>query len=366
LDNVRIIVTAVLSGGRVSLSGDESIRRDKGKKKGARRAHGPRADARPSKELIDVSGWNLEGRLEEAFRQGDGSGGRFWLAYSFPTGPGVVIENVEGVDNPLVNHGPAAEAGEGGGGEGATASRRAALFLLFESGGDAARLPARAEVAGLTERGAAAEAASFAEASEPVFWLGEPEADESLSLISRLIDGARRAADERAAARLTDAVALHADDAGGRVSRLLEQLASGPAPVGARLRAVAWLGRTNAESAFVLEVMRDKSQPPDVRRIAARALVRQGARRAAGAAGGVGAAGVGVGAAGAPAVSLHRLYEMADSRELKAEIIMASPKRGDRQEVVQFLQEIARGEPDAALRERARWRLQSRKVLAVE
>jgi hypothetical protein len=348
LDNVRIMVTAVLSGGRVSLSGDQSIRRDKGKKKGGRRAHHPPAGERASRELREVAGWNLESRLEEALKRGDAEGGAFWVGYAFPTRPGTVIENVEGVENPLLNHGREAtpQASEG---EGATAAERAALFLSFVPGGDGARVPSRVEISGLQARRAAEAAALFAEAHEPIYWLGDGEADESLSLISRLIASVPEGAQARAVAQLTDAVAFHEETAGGRVSQLLEGLAAGPSHTAARLRAVAWLGRTDTDSSFVLEVARDRSQPLDVRRQAVRALVRQGSRATA----------------GASAVSLQQLYELAGSRELKAEIIMASPKRGSRQEVVQFLQEVERSEPDPALRERARWRLQSKKVLGV-
>ena len=351
LDTARIIVTALLSGGRVSLSGDQSIRRDKGKRKKKRRgrtADRGAPDAAQGGEgvtqLFEVGGWNLESRLEEAVRQGRDSGGPFWVAYSFTPRPGVRIENAEGVENPLVNHGapPRASTEDG---EAAAAPARALLMLAYAHEAASASASARVEISELAGRPVSEAAAEFAETFEPVYWLGDADAEESLALLDHLIRGARDASGGESAARLTDAVALHHAEDGGRVEAMLERLASEAAQVGARRRAVAWLGREPAASSFMLEVARDKSQPLEVRSAAVRALIRKGGRDSA------------------EGVSLLQLYETVGSRELKAEVIIASPKRGNMQEVRQFLQEVGRSEPDAGLRESARWRLNSKKVL---
>ncbi|HEX5709390.1 MAG TPA: hypothetical protein VFX96_18960 [Pyrinomonadaceae bacterium] len=362
LDTARIIVTAVLTGGRVSLSGDQSIRRDKGKKKkkkGGRRPAGSEpAGAAQTKELIEVGGWNLESRLDEAVRQGRATGGRFWVAYSFALRPGVRIENAEGVENPLVSHGPPTRA-ESDVGEATPAPARALLMLAYAPEAGAGATPARVEISELAERSPAEVAAAFAETFESVYWLGEAEAEESLTLLDYLIRAVRDTSDDGAAARLTDAVAFHDANESVRVAALLERLATEASSFGARRRAVAWLGRTPAGSSFVLEVARDKSQPLEVRSAAVRALIKEGGRaaRAASASGGEAMKDA------AERISLHQLYETVGSDELKAEIIIASPKRGNMQEVVQFLQEVGRSEPDAALRQSALWRLNSKKVL---
>lgn len=351
LDTVRIIITALLSGGRVSLSGDQSIRRDKGKrkkKKGGRPPDRGAPEATQSregmKELFEVGGWSLESRVEEAVRQGSAAGGPFWVAYSFPLRPGVRIENAEGVENPLVNHGAPARA-RAKDGEPEAEPARALLMLAYAPEAGASATCVRVEISELAGRPASEAAAEFAETFEPVYWAGDADAEESLALLDHLIRSAHDASGDECAARLTDAVALHHAEDSSRVEGMLERLASEASSVGARRRAVAWLGRAPAASSFMLEVARDKSQPLEVRSAAVRALIRKGGRDSA------------------ESVSLRQLYETVGSRELKAEVIIASPKRGNMQEVRQFLREVGRSEPDAALRESARWRLNSKKVL---
>ncbi|HEX5709305.1 MAG TPA: hypothetical protein VFX96_18525 [Pyrinomonadaceae bacterium] len=289
-----------------------------------------------------MSGTTLENRLQESFRQGRAGGARYWVAYSFPLRPGVVISDARGVTGPVFDNYDAARP-QGGGQT--PVGTRAALFLLYEPGvSDPA--PVRAELSD-----ASRQRVSVAD-GERVYWLGEAGGDESFSLLRRLIETSDTSVKaerrrEDVAARLTDAVALHEDEPGGRVTSLLRELARGANATGSRLRAVSWLGRTAGESSFVLGVARDDGQPREVRKLAVRTLLKGGAN-ARGA---------------ADSVSLRQLYDAVEDGELKAEIIDASPKRRNQEEVVAFLRGVESSDPDASLRERASWRLNSKKVL---
>lgn len=299
--------------------------------------------------FISVSGTTLENRLRESFRQGRAGGGRYWVAYSFPLRPGVVISDVRGVEGPVIDTYIGAQTQGVDGGQ-TPVGTRAALFLLYEAGASDP-VPVRAEISDASRQRV------NVSGGEKVYWLGEAGGDESFSLLRRLIEtsDANAKAERRredVAARLTDAVALHQDVPGGRVTSLLKELAGGANATSARLRAVSWLGRTPGESSFVLNLARDEGQPREVRKLAVRTLLKGGAAGANAS-----------GAATADAVSLRQLYEAVGDTELKAEVIDASPKRRNQEEVVQFLQGVERGDPDAALRERAGWRLNSKKVL---
>ncbi|HEX8559976.1 MAG TPA: hypothetical protein VF668_17905 [Pyrinomonadaceae bacterium] len=299
-----------------------------------------------TRDFVNVSGTSLENRLDEALRQGRAGGGRFWAAYSYPLRPGVVISDARGVEGPVIERYAEVSPQDAGGARPA-AGARAALFLLYQADGGEPTL-VRAEISD-----ASRQRASVA-GGERVYWLGEAGGAESFSLLRRLIDSSDAEANaarrrEDVAARLTDAVALHEDAPAGSVTPLLEQLARGARATGARLRAVSWLGRTPGESSFVLGLAREEGQPREVRRLAIRTLLKSA--EASG------------GAAGAGVVSLRQLYDAVGDKDLKAEVIDASPKRRNKEEVTQFLRDVARDDPDTELRERADWRLNSKKVL---
>lgn len=295
--------------------------------------------------FINVPGTTLENRLQESLRQGSAGGARYWVAYSFPLRPGVVIGDARGVAGPVFDNYDAARPQAGGA---APVAARAALFLLYEPGASDPA-PVRAELSD-----ASRQRASVA-SGERVYWLGEAGGDESFALLRRLIHASDANAQaerrrEDVAARLTDAVALHEDEPNGRVTSLLKELASGANATSARLRAASWLGRTAGESSFVLNLARDEAQPREVRHLAVRTLLKGEANARS----------------AADAVGLRQLYDAVDDKELKAEIIDASPKRRNQEEVVQFLQGVERDDPDASLRERAGQRLNSKKVLGAK
>jgi hypothetical protein len=268
--------------------------------------------------FINVEGGDLAARLASArqrARPASTPARPHWVAYGFPVRRQVAVDVVIGG----VQDAPT-EFGVITGNVGQYETRNLGVFLLYaDAGADA---PARVEVYNLDRQ------RDFD--GLPVYWLGRAEAAESLRLLRGFVG---RASGHGLDENLTQAIALHDDP---QAETMLEELARKSPSVGARTRAIFWLGRLGGHLPLLSELARAAGEPLPVRQEAVRAISKGSDANALSA--------------------LRDLYASVNEQPLKEEIIDAAAK--SRQPgAADFLTQIAQGDENSDLGRRARSRL---------
>ena len=199
------------------------------------------------KNFISVEGNDLRARLDAAQTQAR-TASRYWAAYKFPVRPKVSIDAVS-----MTSTGPAELGRIICGNVGEHETRSLGVFLLYGQ-----RELVRVEIYNL-ERERNYE-------GWPVYWLGEVEASESLTLLSSLV---RATKNEVMGGKLADAIALHESP---QVEELLSELTRSSPLVSVRANAVFCLGRFGQNLALVEEVAGDRREHTHVRQQAIMAI----------------------------------------------------------------------------------------------
>jgi hypothetical protein len=186
-----------------------------------------------NKSFISVEGDDLQVRLAAAQTQARAaSRHRYWAAYKFPVRPNVSVDAVSissmGIEMPV---------GIITGNVGEHETRSLGVFLFYS---EREIEPSRVEIYNL-ERKRNYE-------GWPVYWLGEVEASESLTLLSSLI---RRTKNEVVGGKLVEAIVVHESP---QVEELLSELTRSSPLVAVRGGAVFSLGRFGWNLALVEEV----------------------------------------------------------------------------------------------------------------
>jgi len=267
-----------------------------------------------NRNFINVDGADLRSRLDAAIKLGRSRSPqtRFWTAYTFDVRPGLGIDVVimsSGGSITIVN-------GVVSGSSGKYETRNVGVFLLYERDGGAI---VRAELYNL-ER--AREYSGY-----PVYWLGRGGNEESLGLLTKLINSST---DRKVAEKLTDGVGAHDDP---RAEGLLKELIRSSPVVEVRETAVSWVGRFPGNTPFLSDIARNEREPREVRKEAIDAIGQSDE-------------------AGAVA-ALKSLFSSLSDRELRKEIVEAAAQNREEDLAVDFLIKVAEDEPDREARARA-------------
>jgi HEAT repeat protein len=260
-----------------------------------------------NRNFINVDGPDLRARLDAAIKLGRSRSPqtRFWTAYTFDVRPGL------GIDVVIMSSGGSITINNGvvSGSSGKYETRNVGVFLLRERDGGSI---VRAELYNL-ER--AREYSGY-----PVYWLGRGGNEESLGLLTKLINSST---DRKVAEKLTDAVGAHDDP---RVEGLLKELFRSSPIVEVRETAVSWVGRFPGNIPFLSEIARNEREHREVRKEAIDAI---GQADEAGA-----------------VAALKNLFSSLSDRELRKEIVEAAAENKDEDAAVDFLIKVAEEEPD--------------------
>lgn len=197
-------------------------------------------------QYISVEGNDLQARLAAAHTQAQAAS-RYWAAYKFPVRPDVSIDaesiSSMGVSTETFIYGNVGEH----------ETRSLGVFLLYE-----ARELLRVEIYNLKRR------RNFE--GLLVYWLGEVESPESLTLLNSLV---RSVTSETMGGKLTDAIALHESP---QVEGLLSELARSSPLVAVRANAVFSLGRFGQNLPLVEGVAGNEAEHRYVRQQAIMAI----------------------------------------------------------------------------------------------
>ena len=202
-------------------------------------------------EYINVEGDDLQVRLAAAQTQARAaSRHRYWAAYKFPVRPNVSVDaetissmGIEMLVGIITGYVCEHE------------TRSLGVFLFYS---ERETEPSRVEIYNLKRR-------RFYEGL-PVYWIGEVEAPESLTLLSSLV---RRTKIENVGVKLVEAISVHESP---QVEELLTELARSSPLVAVRGGAVFSLGRFGWNLALVEEVAGNGSENMKVRQQAITAL----------------------------------------------------------------------------------------------
>lgn len=268
--------------------------------------------------FIPVEGADMQAKLTMAIKKAAGAlpRTRFWVAYSFPLRPDVTIDPVKGEfigsANDLSDLAVfIARASNSPGG-----TRNVGVFLLHDPGG---KVISRVEIYNLDRQ------SKFGGA--PVYWLGRPTYEESLSLLQRVINSNPRS---KVAENATLAVALHDDR---RVSDKLRELARTSTDDRARKSAIHWLGFTGGEHSFLAELVANTREPTTVRKAAASAF--------------------GVGSRSVPLPILTGLYETVTEVVVRRALLYPISINANQEGSANFMRKVAKTDFDAESRRQA-------------
>ena len=206
-------------------------------------------------EFTQVAGASLRARYDAALAQGQrGSDETFWIAYRFPVRPGIRIATWDG--NTTITQTTSTDGIEWI--PDSTEVQRVGVFLLT---GKADGVVQRTRLINLNQ--------NFRVHDRKVYWLGEPSADDSLSLLDRLI----KDSPQKFASQFTHYMSLHDST---RVAEHLLELTKSPANSNeVRRAAITYLGREVSRQAGV-ELDRLVSDPnTDIQRQAVAAISRR-------------------------------------------------------------------------------------------
>jgi HEAT repeats len=207
--------------------------------------------SKPKKSFISVEGDDLQVRLAAAQTQARAaSRHRYWAAFKFPVRPNVSVDAVS-----INSMGIEMQVGIITGNVGEHETRSLGVFLFYS---ERETEPARVELYNL-ERERNYE-------DWPVYWLGEVEASESLTLLSSLV---RRTKNETVGGKLIEAISVHESP---QVEELLSELTRSSPLVTVRGGAVFCLGRFGQNLALVEEVAGNGRENMHVRQQAIMAL----------------------------------------------------------------------------------------------
>ena len=271
--------------------------------------------SKTNKSFISVEGEDLQARLAAAQTQARAaSRHRYWAAYKFPVRPNVSVDA-----GSISSTGIETQVGIITGNVGEHETRSLGVFLFY---GERETDPSRVETYNL-ERERNYE-------GWPVYWLGEVEAPESLTLLSSLV---RRTKNEVVGGKLVEAIAVHESP---QVEELLSELTRSSPLVAVRAGAVFCLGRFGQNLALVEEVAGKGSENMHVRK---QAIMAIGKSRSAGA-----------------LDALRRLVGKVAEHSLREEIVNAIAK-SRHPEAVELLKSLVERTDDPGIRRRAQQQL---------
>ena len=259
------------------------------------------------KNFINVAGDDLQSRLDAAQTQA-ASRQRYWAAYKFPVRPNVSVDAVS-----INSMGIEMQVGIITGNVGEHETRSLGVFFLY---GDRELL--RVEIYNL-ERERNYE-------GWPVYWLGEVDASQSLTLLSSLV---RSTKNETIGGKLVEGIAVHESP---QVGELLTDLTRSSPLVSVRAGAVFSVGRFGYNLALVEEVAGDGRENMHVRQ---QAIMAIGKSRTPGA-----------------LDALRRLVSVVREHSLREAIVNAIGRTRD-PEAVQLLKTLAEHSGDPRLSQRA-------------
>jgi len=210
-------------------------------------------------DFTQVAGSSLKARYDAGIAQGRaGTDETFWIAYRFPVRSGVRIttwDNGTNISSTVSSDGIEWVQEPG--------VQRVAIFLLT---GKMDRTIQRTRLINLDQ--------NFRVHDRRVYWLGEPSADESLSLLTGLI----KDSPQRLTSSLTNYMTLHSSP--DVAARLLELARTATNPSEVRRNAIYWLGQEVSRAAG--EELARLSTDPDteVQKQAVQAISRRNADEA--------------------------------------------------------------------------------------
>ncbi|HET6978730.1 MAG TPA: HEAT repeat domain-containing protein [Pyrinomonadaceae bacterium] len=209
--------------------------------------------SKTNRHFISVDGDDLQVRLAAAQRAARAaSRHRYWAAYKFPVLPNVSIDAVS-----ISSIGVEMQVGIITGNVGELETRSLGVFLSY---GERETEPSRVEIYNLDRK--------RDYEGWPVYWLGEVEASESLTLLGSLV---RRTKNEMVGGKLVEAISVHESP---QVEELLTELTRSSPLVAVRGGAVFCLGRFGHNLALVEEVAGNRREHIEVRRQAIMAIGR--------------------------------------------------------------------------------------------
>lgn len=254
-----------------------------------------------------MDGDDLQARLDAAKSQA-GAASRYWVAYKFPVRPNVSVDSESMNSVEIGTH-----VGIILGNVGEHETRSLGVFLLY-----GARELIRVELYNL-ERDRNYEA-------WPVYWLGEVEASESLTLLGSLV---RLTKIETVGGKLVDAIAVHESP---QVEELLSELTRSSPLIAVRATAVFCLGRFGQNLALVEEVAGNSREDLFVRE---QAIMAIGKSRTPG-----------------TLDALRRLIGVVEEQSLR-EVIVRAIAKSRHPDAVEWLKSFAERTDDPGLRRQA-------------
>src|SRR5215813_1760258 len=262
--------------------------------------------------FISVEGTDLRSRIDAATRLGRAAQARFWTAYGFDVRPGVSVDaDWDGRRNSVTR-----DDGSNISFDSRRETRNLGVFLLREPNDGAV---ARVEVYNLDRP---REFSGYR-----VYWLGRARNDESLNLLTALVDERQGA---KVSEHATMAVALHDDS---RVGGILKNTVNQSSVEKARTSAVFWLGQVGGETSFLADLVRKDNESTEVRKQAAFAI--------------------GISKDSAALSTLQSLFPSVTHHDVKNQIIFAASINEDKDGAVNFLIDVAGKDTDREARKQA-------------
>ena len=259
--------------------------------------------------FIPVDGADLRSRMDAAIRLGRATQSRFWTAYGFDVRPGVSVDT-DWDGKRTVKDGTSISF------DSTRETRNLGVFLLREPNDGAV---ARVEVYNLDRP---REFSGYR-----VYWLGRARNDESLNLLTALVDERQGA---KVSEHATMAVALHDDS---RVGGILKNIVNQSSVEKARTSAVFWLGQVGGETSFLADLVRKDNESTEVRKQAAFAI--------------------GISKDSAALSTLQSLFPSVTHHDVKNQIIFAASINEDKDGAVNFLIDVAGKDTDREARKQA-------------
>jgi hypothetical protein len=174
-------------------------------------------------DFVQVPGASLGARYDAAIAQGRrGSDDNFWIAYQFPVRPGIRINTLD--NNVMIASATTSDGIEWIPDD--TMPQRVAMFFLV---GKNDGILQKTRLINLKD--------NFRIHDRKVFWLGEPNAEDSLAVLERLITDSP----QNLSSPLAHYMTLH--DSPNVADHLLQIARSSTLPSQVRANAVTWLGR---------------------------------------------------------------------------------------------------------------------------
>ena len=205
-------------------------------------------------DFARVPGNSLTARYDSAVAQGRlDSTDAFWVAYQFPVRPGLRVNSLDG--NLSIGQRRTSDGIEWI--DDAAAAQRVGLFLLIRKSD---QLVEKSRILNLDQ--------NFRVHDRKVYWIGEPNAEESLALLTTLTGSA-----PRAASSLLMTMGLHPEP---YAAQSLIRVARGASPAEVRKNAVFWLGQeVSRQAGEELEKMADNDPEIEVQKQAVFAISRR-------------------------------------------------------------------------------------------